>query len=149
MGHCYTDCIIVFLIWKDKAMDNLLQIIILVVQIIHIVFGVFGISIYRMAKGGGLFGNIGLCWGLMFFWGIIWCVILPAIFLPLGKEIFLMFPDAQGVPVILFIGWIPSFVVCTSAYTVIFLYKKGMSFYKKRNKDETPDKSLDLQKQEI
>jgi small neutral amino acid transporter SnatA (MarC family) len=42
-----------------------LQIIILVLEFIHLVFGVFGIPIYRMRKGGGLFVSTLLCWGLM------------------------------------------------------------------------------------
>jgi len=41
-----------------------LQVFILILEGIHFVFGVFGIPLYRMRKGAGLFAGTMLCWGL-------------------------------------------------------------------------------------
>lgn len=96
-----------------------LQIIILILESIHLALGVFGIPIYRMYKGGGLFVSTMLCWGLEIIWAFTWCVILPAIVSPYSKEVFLLFPDAIGVFPIAVLGCIPSVFVCTIAYGIV------------------------------
>ena len=109
-----------------------MQTIILILEFIHIILGVFGIPIYRMSRGGKLFSNFLLCWGLYIFWAIFWCILLPlicSIILPLilehpNKHVFSLFPEATGVPGIIFIGWIPSIIVCSIAYIVIYTIKK-------------------------
>ncbi len=101
-----------------------LQIIILILEGIHLVFGVFGIPIYRMRKGGGLFGNVLLCWGLYIIWAFTWCVILPLIVRLFSKELCLLFPEAIGVPFVVVLGCIPSVFVCTIAYGIVHPIKR-------------------------
>lgn len=48
----------------------ILQIVILVLGGIHVVFGVFGIPLYRMRNGAGLFESTLLCWGLEIIWAV-------------------------------------------------------------------------------
>jgi hypothetical protein len=96
-----------------------LQIIVLILELVHLVFGVFGIPIYRMYKGGGVFVSTLLCWGLYIIWAFTWCVILPAIVYPYSKEVFGLFPDAIRVPFIIVLGCVPSLLVCSIAYGVI------------------------------
>lgn len=98
---------------------TVVQIIILILEGIHLVFGVFGISIQRMRNGGGLFGSILLCWGLEIAWAFTWSVILPVIVYPFSKEAHLLFPEATGVPFIVVFGGIPSTLVCTIAYGIV------------------------------
>jgi len=96
-----------------------LQIVILILEGIHLVFGVFAIPIYRMRKGKGLFGSILLCWGLEIIWAFTWCLILPAVVSPFGKEFCLLFPEAIGVGFVVVLGCIPSVFVCTIAYGIV------------------------------
>ena len=98
---------------------TVVQIIILILEGIHLVFGVFGIPIQRMRKGGGLFGSILLCWGLYIIWGLVWCLILPAIVSPFSKAVFLMFPEVTGLPFIVVFGCLPSVLVCTIAHGIV------------------------------
>jgi hypothetical protein len=100
-------------------MNGVLQVVILAAQGIHLVLGVFGVAIYRIYKGGGLFSSILLCWGLCIFWAVIWCFVLPVVLLPFGKEIFLLFPEVIGVPVLVFAGWLPCMFVCAIAHGFI------------------------------
>jgi hypothetical protein len=97
--------------------------------------GVFGIPTYRIYKGSNLLSNIVLCWALAVLWAVTWCIVLPAIFLPFSKEIYLLFPEAIGIPVILFLGWIPITLYCSVAYVIIIIIKKI-------RKSQTPNKSL-------
>ena len=101
-----------------------MQIVILILEGIHLVFGVFGIPIYRMRKGAGLLGSILLCWGLHIIWGLVWCLILPAIVVPFSKAVFLMFPEVTGLPFIVVFSWLPSLLVCTIAYGIVDLLKR-------------------------
>lgn len=72
-------------------MKSVPQVIILILEVIHLIFGVFGIPIYRMSKGGKLLPNILLCWGVYILWAVIWCIILPAIFYHSAKIYFYYF----------------------------------------------------------
>ena len=101
-----------------------MQAIIIILEFIHIVFGVFAIPIYRMWKGGTLDTNILLCWGLYILWAFIWCVILPVLCLQFSKELFFLFPESYGVVAIVFVGWIPSIFICSIAYAIIAVIKK-------------------------
>ena len=106
-------------------MNGILQVVILAAQGIHLVFGVFGVAIYRMYKGGGLLSSILLCWGLYIVWAVVWCIVLPAAALYFSKEIFLLFPEVIGVPVIVFAGWLPCMLVCSIACGVISMVRPG------------------------
>jgi len=117
-------------------MNGILHVVILAVQGIHLVLGVFGVAIYRIYKGGGLFSNILLCWGLCILWAIIWCIALPIVFLPFGKGIVLLFPEAIGVPVIVFTGWLPCVLVCVIARAVRAIVNRGQ-------KSDTIDQSVE------
>ena len=99
-------------------MNGFLQVIILTLQGINLIV-VFGIPIYRMYKGGKLFPNILLCWGLSILWAITWCFVLPVISLRFSKEIFLLFPEVIGVAAMIMFGWFPSITVCSIAYIII------------------------------
>lgn len=100
-------------------MHTVLQVIVLILQLVHLIVGVFGIPVYKIYKGGNLISNILLCWGLYVLWAVAWCVILPALFLPLGKNIYSLFPEAVGVGLIVFLGWIPSVICFAFAYAII------------------------------
>ena len=107
--------------------DNILQILILILQGIHLFIINFGFPIYRLWKGGTLLTSIFLCWGLLIIWAIIWCVILPGIASNVSHDLALKFPEAIGVFPIIGMGGIPSFFVCTIAYGIIKTIKQGRS----------------------
>jgi amino acid transporter len=102
-----------------------LQVIILILEGLCLISIVFGIPVYRIYKGGKPLPNILLCWGLSILWAITWCVVLPyiSISLSLSKEIFLLFPEATGVPAIIILGWLPGTLVCSIAYIIVTLVK--------------------------
>ena len=99
--------------------DNILQIVILILQGIHLFIINFGFPIYRLWKGGKLLTSIFLCWGLLIIWAIIWCVILPGIASNMSHDLALKFPEAIGVLPIIVMGGISGLVVCTVAYAII------------------------------
>ena len=92
----------------------------------HIIFGVFAIPIYRICKGGGLFKSIILCWGLYILWGVVWCVLLPAIMLRFSDEALMLFPESIGVPAIILTGFIPSALVCSIAYAIVVRVRQSL-----------------------
>lgn len=103
--------------------DMKLQTVIHILELTHIVLGVFVPPVYRITRGGRLAPNIGLGWGLVILWGVIWCMVLPALFTQ-NKEIFVLFPESHGMIALLLTGWLPSAVVCAGAYAVIVLMRK-------------------------
>lgn len=111
-------------------MNGVLQIAVIIAEGVHLVLGVFGVAIYRIYKGGDLFSSILLCWGLCILLGVIWCIVLPVVLLPFGKEVVLLFPEAIGAPALVFAGWIPCVLVCAIASGVITVVKR-------REKSET------------
>jgi hypothetical protein len=96
-------------------LSDLLQYVVLVLELIYIVIGVFGIPIRRISKGGRLLQSILLCWGLLVLWGLIWVVVLPLVLSPFGKHIVLLFPEGHGMFAIVVLGWVPSVLVCSIA----------------------------------
>ena len=101
-----------------------LQIVILILELLHIVFGVFAIPIYRMHKGGSVFVNTLLCWGLWIVWAFTWCIILPAAIYPYNPEMLKLFPEAIGVPPLVILAWAPSLLVCSIAHGIISVIKR-------------------------
>ena len=56
---------------------------------------------------GGLY-----LYGLLVLWAVLFCVILPAAFIALGVDVHGVvraFPEAIGVPAVVFVYWIPAF----------------------------------------
>lgn len=106
-------------------MNGILQVVVIAAELVHLVLGVFGVAIYRIYKGGGLFSNILLCWGLCIVWAAVWCILLPVVFLPFSKEIFLLFPEAIGVPALVFVGWLPCVLVCAITHVIIATVRQG------------------------
>ena len=90
-----------------------------------------------MWKGGNLLLNILLSYVLLVLWAITWCLILPAIALYFSEDLFRMFPEAIGVPAIIYTGWIYSLVICSVAYAIIKIVKKWRS--KSPNMQINPD----------
>jgi hypothetical protein len=107
--------------------DNILQILILIPEGIHLFIINFGFPIFLLWKGGKLLTSILLCWGLHIIWAIIWCVILPGIASNVSHDLALKFPEAIGVFPIILTGWLPSVVVCTLAYAIIKIIKSRRS----------------------
>lgn len=100
-------------------MSNSLQYVVLILELIHIVIGVFGIPIRRISKRGRLLQNILLCWGLLFLWGLIWIVVFPLALSPFGKHIVMLFPEGHCAFAIVVLGWLPSVLVCSIASFII------------------------------
>jgi len=107
--------------------DNVLQILILIPQGIHLFIVNFGLPIYLLWKGGKLLTSILWCWGHIILWAIIWSIILPAIALHWSHDLFMKFPEAIGVFPIIAMGWLHSLVVCTVAYAIIRTIKSWRS----------------------
>jgi hypothetical protein len=101
-----------------------LQIVISTLELIHVVFGVFAIPIYRIYKGGSVFVSTLLCWVLWIVWAFAWCVILPAAVYPYNREMLKFFPEAIGVPGLIILAWVPSLLVCLLARGVISAIKR-------------------------
>lgn len=95
------------------------QYLVLGLEAAHIIVGVFGIPIRRIWKGGGLFPNILLCWGLFVLWGVVWCIGLPLILSPFGNDIVLLFPESYAVAAILVVGLLPCTLICSIAFGII------------------------------
>lgn len=96
-----------------------MQVIIIILEVVHIVLGVPAMPIYRVYKGRGLFISALLCWGLWILWAFTWCVILPALVYPRSKEAFVLFPGAIGVPFVIVLGWVPSLTACLIAHGIV------------------------------
>jgi hypothetical protein len=101
-----------------------LQIVIPILECIHIVFGVCAIPVYRIYKGGSVFMSTMLCWGLWIVWAFTWCVILPAAVYPYSEEVLELFPQAIGVSAVVILAWVPSLLVCLLARGVIAVIKR-------------------------
>jgi hypothetical protein len=114
-------------------LSDLLQYVVLILELIHVVIGVFGIPIKRMSKGASLLRSILLCWGLLVLWGLIWIVVLPLALLPFGRHVVMLFPEGHGMFAIVVLGWVPSVLVCSIGSFIIEI--------KNRNKTELPEKS--------
>lgn len=101
-----------------------LQIIILMLECVHLVLGVFGIPIYRISRGGSVFVSTLLCWGLWIVWAFTWCVILPAAVCLWSREVIRYFPEAIGLPPLILLAWVPSLLICSIARAIISVIKR-------------------------